>query len=163
MKIDENKSLEINSLKNRLQILEDKEAIRDLLARYAFNVDLSRFDAFFKLWTDDAVFITDGPGEAIQKRGKDEIREFLSGVLPKSNAGSQHLQLDYVIEISGNTAMATGYQLISIQQKDRVGIARCALRSFVFKREDGKWLIKEAISRSTANDAECQKLVPADW
>ena len=76
MQKDEKISLEIKSLTDRLQILEDKEAIRDLLARYAFNVDLSRFDAFFKLWTDDAVFITDGPGEAIQKRGIDEIRAF---------------------------------------------------------------------------------------
>ena len=46
---------ELEVLKKRLQALEDKEAIRDVLVRYYFNADLNRTDAFLDLWTEDAI------------------------------------------------------------------------------------------------------------
>jgi hypothetical protein len=151
---------ELAHLRKRVQIFEDKEAIRDVLTRYALNCDLCRYDDFVKLWTDDAVFITDGPGATVIKKGKNEILSYLTGLLPKSNAGTQHLQLDYIIKITGNTAVAIGYQLISISKTVPPAIARCALRSFGFQRIKGDWLIKEAVSRSITNEIECQKLFP---
>ena len=47
---------ELKELKQRFQVLEDKEAIRDLLVQYSFNADLDRTDAFVDLWTEDGVF-----------------------------------------------------------------------------------------------------------
>jgi ketosteroid isomerase-like protein len=153
---------ELAQLRKKLKTLEDKDAIRDVLTSYALNCDLCRYDVFVTLWTDDAVFITDGPGTTVTKKGKNEILSYLTGLLPKSNACTQHLQLDYIIKIKGNTATATGYQLISISKSEIPAIARCALRSFAFQRVKGKWLIKEAVSRSITNDIECQKLFPLE-
>ena len=42
---------ELEKLKQRLQILEDKEEIRQLLSRYSYNADLSRNDGFVRLFT----------------------------------------------------------------------------------------------------------------
>ena len=150
---------DVEMLTKRVIELEDKEIIRDLLSNYAMQVDLCRYDAFMNLWTDDSVFITDGPGTTIEKRGKEEIKSYLVGLLPKSDAGTQHLQLDYQIQVDGKTARAVGYQLITSSKTAVPSIARCALRTFTFKKKRGKWLIQEAISRSMTNAKECQKLV----
>ena len=47
---------ELNSLKEKVRILEDKEAIRDLKAQYARALDTYDVDAFMDLFTDDAVW-----------------------------------------------------------------------------------------------------------
>lgn len=150
---------ELELLKEKVEVLEAKEAIRDVLARYAFTVDRCRYDNFMELWTDDGVFITDGPGTTVEKKGKQEIKAYLTDLLPAADAGTQHLQLDYVITVKGDTAKAIGYQLISISKTEPPSIARCALRTFTFKRINGNWLIEEAISRAINNDGACQELL----
>ncbi|MCX8526814.1 MAG: nuclear transport factor 2 family protein, partial [Candidatus Nanopelagicales bacterium] len=44
------------SLEQRLQIVEDRFAISDLLVRYAVLLDDRRFDEVGMLFTDDGVF-----------------------------------------------------------------------------------------------------------
>jgi uncharacterized protein (TIGR02246 family) len=144
------------SLERRLQILEDKEAIRDVLSRYAQTVDLKRMDAFFDLFTPDGTLVTDGPGTVIRKQGKEEISAYLQPFLQKI---TQHIQVDYVIDVDGDNAKAVGYQLITETREGASRIARCALRQFLFRRIEGNWKIAEAISRDIAKTAECEKLI----
>src|SRR5579862_5374913 len=100
------------SLEARLSELEDKEAIRDLLARYSFSIDLGRVDEYLSLWTDDCVFRTDG-GEGNLYTGKEEIlghveRDMMNidGLVGRIH----HLLLCNVIEVDGDLARATGIQ-----------------------------------------------------
>lgn len=161
---------DVDELSNRLelmekkvQVLQDKEEIRDVLSRYAFNVDLYRLDHYLRLFADDMLFVTDGPGEDIYARSKKELKDFLEEVLPKPHPGMQHLQLDYVITVTGDTATATGYQLLTLHENGKFGIMRCALRTFDFRRVDGVWKITKTISHSTGNAADCQKQIPQSW
>ena len=154
---------ELEGLKKKLQILEDKEAIRDVLARYAFNADLNRTENFVKLWTDDGTFTSDAAGKKLVFKGKKEIGNHLLDPLHQSYTNrSQHLQVNYVINVEGDTASATGFQLISRRWEGGFGIVRCAFRSFRFRRVDGRWLIQESISIATG-EPDCQKLVPMEW
>jgi len=158
-------SEKLEKMEMKLQMLQDKEEIRDVLSRYALNVDLYRLDNYLRLFTDDMLFVTDGPGEHTYARSKKELKDFLEGVLPKPHPGMQHLQLDYVINVTGDTASATGYQLLTLHNKEngRFGIMRCAMRTFDFRRVDGVWKITKTISHSIANAPDCQKQVPASW
>ena len=47
---------EFEKMKERLQVLGDKEEIRDLLCRYSYNADLGRDDGFVQLFTEDAIW-----------------------------------------------------------------------------------------------------------
>ena len=155
-------SQELETLRKRLQILEDKEAIRDVLARYAFNADLNRNDNFLKLWTDDCTFETDAGGLTIMK-GKDEVMAHMLDTVHQSVTNrSQHLLLDCLINVDGDTATAAGYLLLTERWDGGFGIFRCAWRTFRFQRVDGAWLIKEAVSRSIG-EAGCQELIPTEW
>lgn len=151
---------ELKALQEKVHLLEDKEKIRDLLARYMFNIDLRRYDNFMKLWDEDSVFTTDIAGGAVSNKGKDAIRAFVVG-LPK--AYMQHLQLDCIIEVHGDNATSTGYQLIPIFDNGNFVILRCSFRTFNFRRIDGEWKITETVSRNITNEAECNKLIPQDW
>ena len=158
----------LEAMEKKVQLLEDKEAIRDVLSRYAFNVDLHRIDHYLRLFTDNTkpgemIFLTDGPGEDTICRSKRELGEFLESVLPKPHPGMQHLQLDYVIAVTGDTAQATGYQLLTLWENGKFGIMRCALRTFDFCREDGIWKIVKTVSHSTAEGVKCQTHIPQSW
>jgi ketosteroid isomerase-like protein len=56
--------------------LAAREAIRELVARYAHLADTGRFDELLELFAEDAVL---EPGEAPAARGRDAIRAFLTG------------------------------------------------------------------------------------
>ncbi len=150
----------MEALKRKVQCLEDKEAIRDVLVRYAFNADLHRTENFLKLWTDDLTFDADVTGQVVVVKGKDALRERhsdrdrLSETLPVR----AHLQVDYHIEVDGDTAVATGYQLMPQRWECGFAIWTSSMRRFRLQRIDGRWLINEAISRLIGGP-ECQTLV----
>ncbi len=143
---------ELASLKKRIAILEAREDLSNLIARYSLDVDLDRTEDMLKLFTDDCVFGTDITGQMIYQHGKQELKEKFATPPPKS----EHLQLDFVINVEGDTGTAYGYQLISSSKNNTVSIGRIALRAFSFQRVNGVWLIKEAIAGNVEND----KLIP---
>jgi hypothetical protein len=153
----------LESAEKKLQLLQDKEDIRDLMSRYAFNADLRRLDNFIKLFTDDMMFITDGQGPNAPPMNKHELKDYLDRALPKPHPGVQHLQLDYVITVNGDKATATGYQVLTGHNEGKFRINRCAMRTFDFRREGGVWKISKMVAYSTANAPDCQKQVPQTW
>ncbi len=156
---NEQLSQELEALKQRLRMLEDKEEIRDLLARYSFNADLNRNDALVKLWTDDGVFNL----ESGIWKGRSQIKQMLEGPVHQSiTKRSQHLMLDYKIDIHDDIAVAAGYVLVTVHWQGGFGIFRCGFRTFKFQRVEGRWLISESISRATENP-ECDSLIPRHW
>ena len=149
---------EVESLKKRIQVLEDKDAIWSILSRYSLNVDLGRAENFLKLFTDDCVFATDLSGKISYRRGKEELGEMVSKPPPKG----QHLQLDYHIIVDGDTATAFGYQNLTTQKETSVSLTRASFRYLSFRRVDGTWLIHEVYTIGINNEAEYLKMLPAD-
>ncbi|MBX5443430.1 MAG: nuclear transport factor 2 family protein [Solirubrobacteraceae bacterium] len=81
--------------------LLDREAIRDLLARYPQAFDDRDWAAWEELWTEDVVWVVDGT-EIV---GLDAVREFMVACLPP-DYGSKHLCGNPVIELAENGATA---------------------------------------------------------
>lgn len=158
---DKQLAQDLEALKQRLQVLEDKEAIRDVLTQYSLNADLDRTDTFLKLWTEDGTFDL-GPQMGIW-HGRDQIKQHvMNAPFHRSiTTRSQHLMLDFEIDVDGDTATAAGYVLITVRWQAGWGIARCVIRTFRFRRVKGHWLIQESVSRETG-DPECQKLIPPE-
>ena len=59
------------SLENRIQILEDRENIREAVYRYAWLLDEKKWDNLLELFCEDAILIVHPYG---QHEGKNEIR-----------------------------------------------------------------------------------------
>jgi hypothetical protein len=84
--------------------LEDKDAIRELLAEYCFCLDECRFEEMGALFTETAEW---GPSRIPQKaRGPREIAELARSIVPVPGEGPvrRHLTTNIVIRLEGDRA-----------------------------------------------------------
>ena len=84
--------------------LEDKDAIRELLAEYCFALDECRFEAMGALFSDTAEW---GPERIpVKARGPAEIAELARSIVPVKGEGPvrRHLTTNIVIRLQGDEA-----------------------------------------------------------
>ena len=82
--------------------LEDKEAIRELLARYCFLLDGYRLDQFAALFTADGEW-TSRNGTA---KGPADIERLLRGMVPEPAPGRRrkHFTANIIVDLAGDSA-----------------------------------------------------------
>ena len=121
--------------------LEEKEAIRDLMAAYCFHLDNGEFDEFAALFTEDAMFEA-GPFGKLE--GRRAIYDFINAQVPRPGQGParKHCTLNHVIRISGNEARADSYVVV-LRESSAGIIASLAGRyeDFLVKAA-GRWRFK---------------------
>ena len=133
-----------DALAARVQVLEDRDAIRALLVRYARTLDERDFAAFEQLWAKDAEFIGGANNTA---KGPAAIRDLLQGLL-KVNAAPVpgrdfHLVMNQTVDVTGDTA--TGFSrgtwvVTDPDTKMRISIIANYYDRFV--RDGGRWKFK---------------------
>lgn len=91
-------------------VLEEKDAIRELMARYCFHFDNGEFDQWLRLFTADAVFDLGARGRF---QGRDTLRDFLR-IIPLSNGVPmmKHCVLNVIIGVDGQRATAQSYVIV---------------------------------------------------
>ena len=99
--------MNLEELAQRLQVLEDTEAIKRLKARYCgFCDDGYNPDGIASLFTEDGVWDS---GDTFGKcEGADAIRKFFTGA-PKQLPFALHYVMNPMIEVDGDTATGTWY------------------------------------------------------
>ena len=130
-----------DALAARLQVLEDREAIRALLVSYARTLDERDFAGFEQLWAKDAEFIGGANNTA---KGAAAIRDLLQGLL-KVNAAAVpgrdfHLVMNQTVDVTGDTAtgFSRGTWVVTDSEKQlRISIIANYYDQFV--REGGRW------------------------
>jgi uncharacterized protein (TIGR02246 family) len=134
-----------DALAARVQVLEDRDAIRALLVSYASTLDSRDFAAFEQLWAKDAEFIGGGGNNA---RGPKAIRDLLQGLLSKNAAPVPgrdfHLVMNQTVDVAGDTA--TGYSrgtwVSTDAETKRLQWSIITNYYDQFVREDGRWKFK---------------------
>ena len=133
---------DLETLSTRLQLVEDREAIREVLYRYFRAVDASDWDLMATCYHADAVdehggiYTGDIPG--LVQWCKDNVAQAFSSWL--------HFGGQSTIEIDGDTAESTTYAVaIHKAHPDEKGFEADAIaggRFFDrFERRDGEWRI----------------------
>ena len=97
------------TVEERLQRLEDFEAIRALIAEYRRALDEKDFEAYADLFGDDGEFIADG---GVHARGREEILAMLAdlqskGALTVAADDDRHLVANTEIRLDGDRATAS--------------------------------------------------------
>ena len=133
-----------DALAAKVQVLEDREAIRALLVTYARTLDERDFAGFEKLWAKDAEF-TGGANNTA--KGPTAIRDLLQGLLKVNGAPVPgrdfHLVMNQTVDVTGDTA--TGFSrgtwvVTDPDTKLRISIIANYYDQFV--REGGRWKFK---------------------
>jgi len=133
-----------DALAARVQVLEDREAIRALLVSYARTLDERDFAGFEQLWARDAEFIG---GASDSAKGPAAIANLLQGLLKVNGAPVPgrdfHLVMNQTVDVTGDTA--TGFSrgtwvVTDPDKKMRISIIANYYDQFV--REGGRWKFK---------------------
>jgi hypothetical protein len=100
--------MDMAELERRLTRMEDIEAIKQLKARYCEICDDDHNpDRMATLFVEDGIWEAEGFGKA---QGPAGIRELFQG-FQKLISFSQHMVMNPIIEVNGNTAKGTWYFL----------------------------------------------------
>jgi hypothetical protein len=118
-------------------VLEDKDRIRELLARYCFHYDEAQFDRWLALWTDDGVLDIDGRSI----RGRAGLEGFTrAAVLVDGRPPMKHLVMNEIITVEGATATASCYLVVVRKTPDGALAASTAgIYEDRLVKRDGAW------------------------
>jgi uncharacterized protein (TIGR02246 family) len=128
---------------DRLQRLEDREAIRAVMAEYGRTLDARDFAGFAQLFARDAEFA----GGTASAKGRDEIGALLGRLIqtnyPDSQGKNLHLFTNETIDVSGDTATAVSKgAFVGSRTTNQPELLQLATYRDQFVREDGRWKFK---------------------
>ena len=101
----------LEALAARLQALEDREAIRELIAHYGPLADTGAADALSQLWTEDGRYAVGGMTEA---KGRAAIAALIDGPTHRTlmAEGCAHMLGPVTITLNGDRATARGHSVV---------------------------------------------------
>ncbi len=153
----------IEALERRLQDVEDRLAIYQLLATYGPAVDSLAHETIEAMWAVDGTYqISDsfyGSARAVSDM-LDEPRH--QGYV---NAGCGHVMSLPHLTIEGDTAVATGYARIHLTEGDNIKIQRMSATRWELVRTAAGWQVKRRTNipldgRKTARELLARALEP---
>jgi ketosteroid isomerase-like protein len=95
-----------SDLERRIQLLEDRAAIQELLHRYSWLLDGAKFEEVVGLFTEDAVADYGALGVF---RGPAEVRRFYCEMLPSTFTDIRHYLHNSTVELAGDHAHGRAY------------------------------------------------------
>ncbi len=128
------------ALLQRLQVLEDREAIRELIARYGPLADGGNAAGVAALWTENGRYEISGFGSATGHR---EIAALISGKTHQQlmSDGCAHILGPVSMKIDGDEAVAVGHSLVLRWAGDRFEVARVAANRWELVRTAQGWRV----------------------
>jgi len=132
---------------NDLNALADKDAIRELLARYCFLLDGFRLGEFASLFTADGEWISRNG----QATGPEAIERLLRGLVPEPAPGRRrkHFTANIVIELAGDSATVISNFLVVRDGETGPAIAVAGTYDDIVVRTADGWKFK---SRRLSHD-----------
>lgn len=122
-------------------ILEEKDAIRDLMSAYCFHVDEGEFDQFAALFTTDGTF---EPGPQGKYQGREAIRKFIAAVVPRPGEGParKHCTMNHLISVNGTEARANSYIIVVRESEHGIIPSLAGRYEDLLVKQDGQWRFK---------------------
>src|SRR3954471_19603723 len=154
-----------DELAARIQALEDRAQINDLIIRYAEAVDNRNFDALAACFTDDAEATF--AGVPVPGRGGDAVVAFLNslgggGPRPATPPRTSHLFMNVVVDLDGDEAdVRSSASVYSVRgEPEQVRIRGIGYRDRVARTQQGWRISKRVHSVAWEGAAESVPITP---
>lgn len=123
-------------LEDRIQVLEDQEAIKQLQYQYGYRLDERDWEGWADLFAPAATGAFEGWGTVT---GRDEIAAFGRDVVGANFEYSAHVTHQPIISVNGNTAIGSRYLDVYYVLTDGTAAWRQGRYDDEFKRVNGDW------------------------
>ena len=122
-------------------ILEEKEAIRDLMSAYCFYVDNGEFDKFAGLFTEDGIFEAGPLGKL---KGREAIYKFIAAAVPLQGEGParKHCTMNHIIRVDGSEARADSYIVVLRESEHGIMASLAGRYEDIIVKDGGEWRFK---------------------
>ena len=123
-----------------VSVLEEKDAIRELMARYCFHFDNGEFDAWLDLFTPDGVFDLGSRGRF---GGRESLQKFPKS-LPLTNGVPmmKHCVMNSIVSVDGNQATAQSYVVV-VRGGDQLVLSVAGRYADQLDKTDDGWRFRE--------------------
>lgn len=130
----------LDGLLARVQQLEDREAIRALIASYGPLADCGEAEALAALWREDGGYGVGGMGAAI---GRAEIAGLIEGPVHQQLMadGCAHLLGPVAIDLDGNRAVARGHSVVLRHGEGGFELFRVSANRWELERSEDGWQV----------------------
>lgn len=127
-----------NDILKRIEVLESKDAIRELVSNYAESCDRQDLKALEKIFTEDAEF--DSPNGSLKSKGRQSILDMYHEVF-LSRGPSFHWTHDISVVINSDDADLAEGTVYSHAETTRDGVASLAAMRYddIYSKKEGKW------------------------
>ena len=129
------------TIEERLQALEDHEAIRQVLSGYGYSVDGLNYDSVADFYAEDGRYLVD---DTLDFRGRSAVASITkdAGHRALVAGGVAHIALPPYIVVEGDEASATCHTMIPRKGNDGYYMWRLSASRLELAREaDGEWRI----------------------
>ncbi len=129
----------LKALERRLQQVEDERDIAKVIIRYGFAVDTGDAKATGALYMEDTLVDVDGK---TAMKGRKGVEAMVLGTSHQSMLPNcAHTMAPFVIEVSGEKAVATGYMRVYWRQGDAVNLWRLSVNRWELVKRKGEWQV----------------------
>lgn len=134
----------------RLDALEARIEILDVIARYGPAVDSGHADAVADLWSPAGQYSYSLGDQMASHTGREAMRDMVHGDMHQGIIadGSAHLMGLPVVEVDGQHAVATTYSMLVRHhpQDGSYRIDRVAANRWELSRLTGQWLVEDRVN-----------------
>lgn len=148
----------LDEMSARLRELEDREAIRNLIASYGPAVDRGDSAGGAEIFAEDGAYDVGGYGV---HRGQSAIAALFDGEVHQGliTNGASHFLSPMRIELNGDTAVAVGYSVVFTWADGVFKAHRIAANRWELARVDGAWRVTLRVNRLLDGAEEARALL----
>ena len=151
---------DIEALLRRVEVMEDKWQILELIAAYGPAVDSGSADGTAALWSEDGEYDVDSG----MLRGREELRAMV-GSAPHQGFitnGSAHLIGLPHVEVDGDRAVAIGHSQLVLKVPGTTAqfhVARITANRWELVKTGGRWQVRRRVARLLDGRPEARELL----
>lgn len=129
------------TLESRLRAVEDREAIRELIARYGPLADAGDAKAVAALWAEDGSYSVGG---LMNAQGRDRIAALINSELHQRliAGGCAHILGPVAIELDGDSAVACGHSVVFRHADNGFDAWRVSANRWELARTGDGWRVR---------------------
>jgi uncharacterized protein (TIGR02246 family) len=158
MSVSEDVLQRLEQLAGRVRELEDREAIRNVIAAYGPAVDRGDSAGAAALFTDEGAYDVGGYGV---HSGRDVIEALFDGDVHQGliKNGAAHFLSPVRIDLNGDSAIAIGYSAVFVWVDGAFKAHRIAANRWEMQRDRDGWRVARRVNRLLDGDADSRALL----